>query len=71
MDREGGTENVARVKFENNQGKAQVYILEMSPFPESIYRYFPLLLGGGERRKLIIIQAFSQVVNGHESELEG
>lgn len=54
-------------------GKIGVCILEMSPLLESVYRYFVLLLswGGGGRGELIVIQADSQVVDGHESELEG
>lgn len=50
------------------KGKLGLYILEMPPFPESIYRYFPLLLRG---EKLVIIQAGSQVAGGYDCELEG
>lgn len=53
---------------EESNGKLGVCILEMSPPLESIYRYFLLLQKGG---KLIVIQAGSQVVDGHESELKG
>lgn len=50
------------------EGKLGIYILEMFPLHESIYRHLPLLLS---RKKLIIIQAGSQAKVGHESELEG
>jgi len=50
------------------EGKLEIYILEMFPLHESIYRHLPLLLS---RKKLIIIQAGSQAKVGHESELEG
>lgn len=66
--REGGIEDVARVKFESNQGEA--WSLYSGNVPSSGI-YLPVFSAATEGGKLIVIQAGSPVVDGHESELEG